>query len=57
MSTTTQDKTLMMYSRICQARNAETMRVADLIEQAMYEAKTDDVRDALVALAIKVLKP
>lgn len=53
----TAEKALLMYQRISRARNDETMRVANLIEVAMHEAKTDEVREALLNLAIKVLKP
>lgn len=53
----TAEQALMMYQRISQARNNETMRVADLIEVAMHETESDEVREALLNLAIKVLRP
>lgn len=55
--TTDTEKSLMLYKRVCEARNNETMRVAGLIEIAMYTAETEETQKALLDLAIKVLKP
>lgn len=55
--TTNQEKLLTTYKRISQARHAETMRVADLIEMAVYAAESKETLDALVDLAAKVLEP
>ncbi|MFZ5666985.1 MAG: hypothetical protein ACOY7L_17365 [Pseudomonadota bacterium] len=45
------------YRMIAQARQAETMRVAGLIELALHEAESEETQRALVDLAHKVLKP
>lgn len=55
--TTSAEKLLHHYKQVCNARNNETMRVADLIEQAMYGAESEETQEALLNLAIKVLKP
>jgi len=57
LQTSKQEALFTLYKRIAQARQTETMRVADLIEQALYEAESDETMEALVSLAIKVLKP
>ncbi len=57
LQTSKQEALFTLYKRITLARHNETMRVADLIEQALYEAESEETMDALVSLAIKVLKP
>jgi len=54
--TTEAERMLPMYDRICRTRQNETMRVGDLIAQAMYEAESEETQEALLNLAIKVLK-
>ncbi|MBF5091964.1 hypothetical protein F1640_18590 [Novosphingobium sp. NBM11] len=51
------EKLFQMYQRITQARRDETLRVAGLIELALYEAESEETQAALVDLAYKVLKP
>lgn len=55
--TTEAERMLHFLSRICKARHNETMRVADLIEIAMYEAESEETQKALLDLASKVLRP
>lgn len=50
------EKRFKMYQSIAHARHNETMRVAELIAQAVCEAESDEALDALVDLARKVLK-
>lgn len=50
------EKRFKMYQSIAHARHNETMRVAELIAQAVCEAESDEAVDALVDLARKVLK-
>lgn len=57
LQTSKQEALFALYKRITQARQTETMRITDLIEQALYEAESEETMDALVSLAIKVLKP
>lgn len=51
------EKLFTTYRQISAARQKETMRVADLIELALYEAESDETQQALVDLARKVLQP
>lgn len=51
------EKRFKLHKSITQTRHNEMMRVADLIEQALYEAESDETQEALVQLAIKVLHP
>lgn len=55
--TSPQEQQLHHYRQACAARDNETMRVASLIEVAMYSAESEETQQALLDLAIKVLKP
>jgi len=55
--TTNQERLIHHYRQVCAARHNETTRVAELIEQAMYTAESEETMNALLELAIKVLKP
>ncbi|MFN3473590.1 MAG: hypothetical protein ACK4ZW_06040 [Blastomonas sp.] len=55
--TTDFEKRLQYYRAIIQSRHAETMRVVELIEMALYAAESDEAQQLLVDLAHKVLKP
>lgn len=55
--TTKQEERLHHYRQVCAARHNETNRCAELIEMAMHQAETEETQQALLDLAIKVLKP
>lgn len=51
------EQKLNWLRRVCEARNAETMRVGQLIADAMAKTDSEEVEQALLELAEKVLRP